>query len=247
MPRELERVEGLKVGQSILSQRSDPRSYPEITFLAEEFREIAIYQDWTFGGRSRARLARGADMPSDFLLPDASNLALVVNQLTQRSVMRDKLLSYLKRLYDAAQHITTKVEGGSVQLYIEESGERLIPATRLSDGTLRYLSLLTILCHPTPPRLICIDEPELGLHPDVVPTIAELLKEASERTQLIVTTHSDALVTALSDVPESVIVCEPGTDGTTLRRLAPEKLAVWLEKYSLGELWLSGEIGGTRW
>lgn len=246
-PWELEHVEGLKFNQSILSQRSDPRSYPDAYYLADHFSKIAIYQDWTFGGRSRARLAQGADMPSDFLLPDASNLALVVNQLTQRSQMRDKLLSYLKRFYEAAQHITTTIEGGSVQLYIEEVGGRLVPATRLSDGTLRYLSLLTILCHPSPPRLICIEEPELGLHPDVVPTIAELLKEASERTQLVVTTHSDALVSALSDVPESVIVCEPGSEGTTLRRLDPEKLAAWLEKYTLGELWLSGEIGGTRW
>ena len=123
----------------------------------------------------------------------------------------------------------------------------LVPATRLSDGTLRYLSLLAILCHPTPPPVECIEEPELGLHPDILPTIAELLKNASQRTQLIITTRSDALVSALSDTPEAIVVCEPGPDGTQLRRLDRESLSEWLDRYSLGEIWRMGEIGGTRW
>jgi predicted ATPase len=240
-------VEGLKPDQSILAQRRDPRAFPEVTYLAEQFEQIAIYQDWTLGRRNQARSAQGTDLPSNFLLPDASNLALVLNELMQRSATRDKLLTYLQRFYEAAQFISTKIAAARVQLFIEESGGALIPATRLSDGTLRYLSLLAILCHPSPPPLICIEEPELGLHPDVVPTIAELLKDASERTQLVVTTHSDALVSALSDVPESVIVCESGTDGTRLRRLDPDALAAWLEKYALGDLWRMGEIGGNRW
>jgi predicted ATPase len=95
--------------------------------------------------------------------------------------------------------------------------------------------------------LICIEEPELGLHPDVLPTLAELMKEASERCQLIVTTHSDVLVDAMTDQPESVVVCEKGDDGTVLRRLSADDLKPWLEKYRLGELWTRGEIGGTRW
>ncbi|HEX8671665.1 MAG TPA: AAA family ATPase, partial [Longimicrobium sp.] len=107
--------------------------------------------------------------------------------------------------------------------------------------------LLAILCHPSPPPLICIEEPELGLHPDVIPTVVNLLKEASQRTQIIVTTHSDTLVSALTDTPESVIVCETGFDGTSLRRLNQSDLSEWLEKYSLGDMWRIGHIGGTRW
>jgi len=78
---------------------------------------------------------------------------------------------------------------------------------RLSDGTLRYLCLLTILCHPAPPPLICIEEPELGLHPDILPEVAKMLVDAASRTQLIVTTHSDILVDCLSDHPEAIVVC----------------------------------------
>jgi predicted ATPase len=87
----------------------------------------------------------------------------------------------------------------------------------------------------------------MGLHPDLLPPLARLLQEASERMQLIVTTHSDVLVDALTDTPESVIVCEKHEGSTTMRRLNKEGLSAWLEKYSLGQLWRSGEIGGNRW
>lgn len=78
--------------------------------------------------------------------------------------------------------------------------------------------------------------------------VAELLVEASTRTQLIVTTHSPALVDALSSQPESVVVCERDFDGfTQLKRLKSADLDEWLERYSLGQLWQKGEIGGNRW
>jgi len=87
----------------------------------------------------------------------------------------------------------------------------------------------------------------LGLHPDVIPKIAKLLIDASQRAQLVVTTHSESLVSSLSEIPESVVICERVLDGTTLRRLERERLNEWLERYSLGELWAMGEVGGNRW
>ena len=85
---------------------------------------------------------------------------------------------------------------------------------QMSDGMLRYICLLAVLINPAPPPLICIEEPEIGLHPDVIHIVASLLAEASTRTQLIVTTHSDILVSALSDMPEAIVVCERDIDGT---------------------------------
>ena len=139
-----------------------------------------------------------------------------------------------------------QVEAGSVQVFLKE-GNVPIPATRLSDGTLRYLCLLAILCNPRLPPLVCIEEPELGLHPDILPGLANLLREASERCQIIVTTHSDTLVDALTDTPESIVVCEKENGQTKLKRLDKGELSHWLEKYRLGELWTSGELGGNRW
>ena len=75
--------------------------------------------------------------------------------------------------------------------------------------------------------------------------LAELLVEASERMQIVVTTHSDALVSALTGQPDAVIACERPGAGTELRRLDPEKLADWLEQYQLGDLWRMGELGAN--
>lgn len=75
--------------------------------------------------------------------------------------------------------------------------------------------------------------------------ITELLTEASRTTQLVVTTHSDVLVSALTEQAESVLICEFSTAGTTLRRLEAEKLRFWLDKYRLGEVWRMGELGGN--
>ena len=149
-------------------------------------------------------------------------------------------------MYEGLTDFEVVAEGGTVQVFFTE-GEFSISATRLSDGTLRFLCLLAILCDPEPPPLICIEEPELGLHPDILPTVADLLKEASQRTQLIVTTHSDMLVDAMTDCPESVVVCEKHDGKTEMTRLAASDLAVWLEKYRLGQLWIQGQLGGTRW
>ncbi len=240
------RREDLKPDQSVLSQRKDPDQYPELTYLGSQFAEIRLYREWNLGRYTPPRLPQKPDLPEDFLSEDASNLGLVLNNLQSR-IGTSKIVTYLKRLYAPIEEIIPRISGGSVQLFIREEGlADPIPATRLSDGTLRYLCLLTILCHPSPPPLICLKEPELGLHPDVIPTVAELLIEASQRTQLIVTTHSDSLISALSEIPEAVLVCERTETGSHLRRLKQAALEEWLDNYTLGELWRMGELGGVE-
>lgn len=242
------RREDLRPDQSVLSQRKDPDLYPEITFLGEQFAAIRLYREWNLGRYTAPRLPQKPDLPDDFLLEDASNLGLVLNSLQHRQPTRELLVSKLRVAYEAVEDVSTRIHGGTVQIFVHEKGLHTpIPATRLSDGTLRYLCLLAVLLHPDPPALICLEEPELGLHPDLIPTIAELLLEAAQRTQLIVTTHSTALVSALSEIPESVVVCERDDDGSRLRRLDALQLRDWLERYALGDLWQMGEIGGTRW
>jgi len=245
--RSLQR-EDLNLEQSVLSQRKDPDQYPELTYLAEQFARMELYREWGLGRRTPARIPQKADLPEDFLEEDVSNLGLVLNDLQHRAGMKELMLEKLRLFADGISDISTRIHGGTVQVFLHEKGlSQPVPATRLSDGTLRYLCLLVILCHPTPPPLVCIEEPELGLHPDVLHPVAELLIEASRRTQLIVTTHSDVLVSALTEVPESVLVCEHDDTGSHLHRLNKDQLKDWLEKYTLGELWRMGEIGGSRW
>ena len=246
-PRSLKR-EDIAPDQSVLSQRRDPNVYPEITYLGNEYGKLRLYRWWDTGLQSALRLPQKTDLPRDFLLEDGSNLWLVLNDLDAVSGMRATLTERLREFYEPITDFLFSLYGGVVQLLLRERDLRQpVPATRLSDGTLRYLCLLTILCHPSPPPLICIEEPEIGLHPDILPTVARLLVEASQRTQLIVTTHSEALVDALTDTPEAVVVCEKEEGSTTMRRLDRDALKEWLERYTLGQLWSKGELGGNRW
>ena len=233
-------------GRSVLSKLKDPNNYPEITFVGNEFDRIHLYRQWSFGRNTPVRLPQKPDLPNNHLIEDLQNLGLVLNRLMRDYDVRQRLLKALGDLYEGVSDFHVNIEYGTVQVFLQE-GKVAVPATRLSDGTLRYLCLLVILCHPDPPPLVCIEEPELGLHPDILPGLADLLRDASERCQLIVTTHSDVLVDALSDTPESIVVCEKHEGQTTLRRLDKEKLACWLERYSLGELWMRGGLEGTRW
>lgn len=238
------RRENVKPEESILSQVRDPEAYPVLHLLQSEYERIRLYRNWSFGPGAPWRREQSAHGRGDVLTDGGENLALVLSKIRIRG--KSELIQALRKLFDGIDDIHLTVDGGNVLLFLEENG-RDIPATRLSDGTLRYLSLLAILLHPDPPPLVAIEEPELGLHPDVLPYVAELLVRASERMQLIVTTHSRMLVDALSDHPSSVVVCEKVNGESRFERLDGDALNAWLEKYSLGTLWSMGELGANRW
>lgn len=231
---------------SILFQRQDPEQYPEIDYLARNYQRIKIFREWEFGRNSRLREPQDADdNPSD-LKEDFSNLAMHLNYLNSFPAVRKKIKEKISDIFEGANDFGVDIFGNKVQLYLIE-GEHKIPATRLSDGTLRYLCLLAILCNPNPGSLICLEEPELGLHPDLLSGLVDLIKECSERTQIVLTTHSEFLVDGFTHDPESVIIVDKEDGMTKLNRLEHDSLKAWLQDYSLGQLWNSGEIGGTRW
>jgi predicted ATPase len=232
--------------QTVFSQLKDPVRHREITHVGRLFSQFRMFREWNFGRHSAVRQPQDPALHADFLLEDASNLAVVLNDLIYRGLEGD-LIRQMAKVFDGPQAIRVKVYGGVVQFSIQERGlESPTPAARLSDGTTRFLCLLTILLHPQPPPVVCIEEPELGFHPDVMPVLAEMLIDASTRTQLIVTTHSPELIDALSDTPESVIVCERTEQGTRMERLDPRPLKEWIDEYRLGGAWKTGVIGGRR-
>lgn len=234
----------LNVYESILSQRKDPELYPELTDLGRRYSRIQFFQDWCFGRSAEVRRPQPVDLPSDVLLPDCSNLGLFLNHLEHHGAYQElnrRLTQFLPRF----QKVSGRVIRSTIQVFLHEGGLTApIPATRISDGTLRFIALLAVLLSPNPPPLVCIEEPELGLHPDAIAILAEVMVEAQERMQLIVTTHSDALVSALSDHSESVLVCEHH-GGTVMKRVEPGLVQHWLEKYRLGEVWRMGALGGN--
>ena len=113
---------------------------------------------------------------------------------------------------------------------------------QLSEGTLRFLWLATLLQSPGLTALTLLDEPEVSLHPELLSLLADLLREASSRTQLIVATHSDRLVRFLR--PEEIVLMDSTDNGMTTMKWAEElDLAEWLKDYSLDELWSNGRLG----
>ncbi|MBU2574045.1 MAG: AAA family ATPase, partial [Elusimicrobia bacterium] len=117
-------------------------------------------------------------------------------------------------------------------------------ANMLSDGTLRFICLATLLLQPDPPSVIILDEPELGLHPAAIALLAEMIKSASQKSQIIISTQSVTLINHFS--PEDIIVAErkQETGESVFTRLDKKAIAHWLEDYALGAIWEKNIIGG---
>jgi len=133
----------------------------------------------------------------------------------------------------------------TIRLEWKEIGsEKIFPASALSDGTLRFICLSTLLLQPSKlmPSIIIIDEPELGLHPYAITLLAGLLKKASSEKQVIVSTQSVPLVNQF--LPEDLLVVAKQSSATVFNRLDISELTQWLNEYALGDLWEKNIIGG---
>jgi predicted ATPase len=129
--------------------------------------------------------------------------------------------------------------------WLQKDCEDIFNASQLSDGTLRFICLATLLLQPTElqPATIIIDEPELGLHPFAITIFAELVNKAAFNKQIILSTQSVELLNNFE--PEDVIVVDRGKNGSVFKRLDSAKLVDWLEDdYTLGELWNKNILGG---
>ena len=244
--------------QSVFNVFRNPVAFPVLSQTALGLSSIKSFRNWYVGRDSPVRRPQPTDGAVDFLEEEFSNLALIVNDLRERQGLGPNMDEYLERFYESYRSLHTPVYGNTISLTIRESSlSSPLPASRLSDGTIRFIALLAILCHPDPPPLICIEEPEIAMHPDSLGLIAELLRKASERTQLIVTTHSPEFVSHFSDEPECIVICDRNAaEGTQFRRLSRQELIEWqdiyqqtgkeLVVYGLSEMWMSGSIGGVR-
>jgi predicted ATPase len=124
----------------------------------------------------------------------------------------------------------------------QKDSDAYFDAYSLSDGTLRFICLATLLLQPNPPALILLDEPELGLHPFAIRILAEMLQSAAERAQVLLATQSVTLLDNFE--PKDIIVAENVDGKTTFHRLDSEKLDVWLQEFSIGDLWEKNVLGG---
>jgi predicted ATPase len=179
------------------------------------------------------------------LAPDARNLAPVLSRLheTEPATYR-RIVRAIQAVAPFFDDFLLVAESGSMLLRWREKGlDNVFSADALSDGTLRFICLATLLMHPERPGTIVLDEPELGLHPFAINLLASLVRQAADDGRKVVLATQSVTLLSHFDVNE-VAVVERGTRGSVVNRLDPTELDVWLADYSLGELWEKNVLGG---
>jgi len=178
--------------------------------------------------------------------PDGQNLISVLHTLyTGDREFKDEINLAMRSAFgdDFDELVFPPAADQRIQLRVRwKSLKREQSAAELSDGTLRFLFLLTVLASPEAAPVIAIDEPETGLHPSMFPIVAEYAVGASEKSQVILTTHSPQVLDAFQrTVPKTTVMAwEDGQ--TVLKHLEGDALKEWLRAYSLGKLFQSGEL-----
>lgn len=182
------------------------------------------------------------------LKPDAANLAAYLRMLKEKHEPEYLNIINTIRLvapfFDDFVHREGDVEIIELEWMQKGNPDTPFKANMLSDGTLRFICLTTLLLQPWHklPETVLIDEPELGLHPYAISVLADIFKQVAEKRQLIVSTQSVDLLNELS--PEDVIVVDQEDGASTFRRFTQDELSGWLEQYSMGELWRRNVLGG---
>lgn len=203
------------------------------------YHDVHVHQEATIRRAAVARSEKSID-------PDGQNLVPVLHTLyeSDRDFKRE-VNTAMRAAFgnDFEELIFPPAADQRIQLRIRwKSLKREQSAADLSDGTLRFLLLLTILANPTLKLPVAIDEPETGLHPSMFPIIAEYAVEASKRTQIIFTTHSPQFLDAFTDTRPTTTVAKWDNGETQLNTIAGSELDYWLKEYTLGELFKSREL-----
>ncbi len=238
--------ESLSEEESLLSMSTGPFSVNKhISHFGDQLSAWCVYHDLHVNRDAVIRqpaIARNEKR----VAPDGQNLIPVLHTLytTDR---------YFKKDVDAAMRaafgddydelVFPPAADQRIQLRVRwKSLRREQSAADLSDGTLRFLFLLTVLASPSAAHVLAIDEPETGLHPSMLPVVAEYAVDAARRVQVILTTHSPMFLDAFGETQPTTTITRWSEGETLLETLDGDELKEWLKEYSLGALFLSGEL-----
>ncbi|MGW3212300.1 AAA family ATPase [Streptomyces parvus] len=240
-------IRRLSSGLSTLPRLGPADGGDEVTRVADRLSSFRVFDVDVAAARMPTRL-RVADLAT--LSPHAENLAAFLIHLSGRDEIWESLVEDARQVLPQLENIEFEEVGGSTDqltVVLREHGlRRLTPLADASYGTVRLLGLLALLYDPHPPAFTCIEEIDHGLHPQALELVVQRLREASERTQFIVATHSPALVNRLR--PDEFVVCDRDEEGAsiipalTVREV--EEIAEESGDQPLGELWFSGVLGG---
>lgn len=210
--------------------------------------DLESYRVYHFHDTSDTAAVKGTSDLNDnrVLRPQAENLAAFLYWMQQKlpdhfANIRDTV-KQIAPFFDDFRLAPSKLNENKIRLEWKEKGsDAYFNASSLSDGTLRFLCLTTLLLQPELPAVVLLDEPELGLHPAAVTLLADLLSSAATRTQVMVATQSVTLVNQFD--PEAVWTVDREDGQSVFRHLSQQDMTAWLDDYGLGELWEKNVLG----
>lgn len=224
------------------------KSAPVVRYVYNSVKDWRVYHFHDTSLNAPVRKTGKID-DNERLKPDASNLAAFLYRLKiQHETQYQMIVNTIRMVapfFDDFVLRPNPLNESTIQLeWSEKNSDAYMNAASLSDGTLRFICLATLLQQPLElqPTTILIDEPELGLHPYAINVLASLIKSASAKRQVIVSTQSVPLVNEFD--PENLIIVDRDDGQSVFKRLEKETVADWLTDYSLGELWEKNILGG---
>ena len=231
----------------VLRQINDPIHYLPTHTLRKAIESLAVYNSFDIGEGSKLRV------PTEFstdirLRKSGSNLTQILNELKLNHTFDfERLEETFRNVNPYFRSIEiTNLYGQSYLSIREKNMSRAIGALHISDGTLRFLLSECIFYNPLRGELVAIDEPERGLHPDMIRSVADMMKYAAKQSQIIIATHSPHLLNQFE--LEDVLVFEKDEDNSTVvHRVSENDFPKWEGEFLPGQMWLLGQIGGKRW
>lgn len=211
-------------------------------------RDLNSYRAYHFHDTSDTATVKGTgDLEDNRVLhPHGENLAAFLYWMQQKQPdhfanIRDTVRQ-IAPFFEEFRLAPSKLNENKIRLEWKEKGsDAYFNASSLSDGTLRFICLATLLLQPELPWVVLLDEPELGLHPAAITLLADLLSSAATRTQVIVATQSVTLVNQFE--PDSVWAVDRADNQSVFRHLSGQDMTMWLDDYGLGELWEKNVLG----
>ncbi|MFC0184430.1 Predicted ATPase [Pseudarcicella hirudinis] len=217
--------------------------------LYKSIEQISIYDYFDTSFESEIRQL-SPYFSEEKLLSDGRNLTALLSHLSGNSIkvydrIKEEILNINPNFKDLI--FTTPIAGKSLLSLKESNLDKAITIEHISDGTLKYLLLLSIFYNPNRGSVICIDEPENGLHPDMINGIARGIKYAAQNgTQMIIATHSPLLLNSF-ELEDLKIFEKDQKNQTVVKVKSEEDFPDWEGEFLAGQMWLRGQIGGTRW
>jgi predicted ATPase len=240
--------EFLGSGQKESKLKQNAKDAPVVRYVYNAVKDWRVYHFHDTSYSAPVRKTGKID-DNDKLRTDAANLAAFLYRLQAQHEMQYKMIVNTVRMvapfFDDFILRPNPLNESTIQLeWKERNSDAYMNAASLSDGTLRFICLATLLQQPATfqPSAILIDEPELGLHPFAINVLAGLLKSASAKRQVIVSTQSVPLVNQFDT--ENLIVVDREEGQSVFKRLKPETIDNWMTDYGLGELWEKNVLGG---